>query len=123
VLLDYNSPNAVEKEIRRVVCSVQEAALLDLHVWRVGPGAYSAIVALSARNGTHPAQLRKRLGRIHRLDHVTIEINPTEDEEHAAAKAFPAENERPHVRSSGTRDEYLAVGDIFEARVIRKEHP
>ena len=76
VLLDYSGPNAVEDQIRRIVASVPEAVLLDLHVWRVGPGAYSAIVALNARNGMNPTQLRKRLCDIHNLGHVTIEINP-----------------------------------------------
>jgi cation diffusion facilitator family transporter len=79
VLLDYSAPNSVEEEIRRVVAAETETALLDLHVWQVGPGAYSAIVALSARNGTYPAQLRIRLGRIHHLNHVTIEINPPDE--------------------------------------------
>ena len=79
VLLDYSAPNRVEEKIRRVVASETEAALLDLHVWQVGPGAYSAIVALSACNGTNPAALKKRLGTIHRLRHVTIEINPPDE--------------------------------------------
>ncbi len=79
ILLDYSGPSNVEKEIRRVVTTMEGAALLDLHVWQVGPGAYSAIVALSAWNGTNPVQLRQRLGKIHHLSHLTIEINP-EDE-------------------------------------------
>ena len=98
VLLDYSGPNTVEEEIRRVVASVQEAVLLDLHVWRVGPGAYSAIVALNAWNGTNPAQLRKQLSKIHHLNHVTIEINPPEDERQAAVPALSAEDRHLHGR-------------------------
>ncbi len=79
VLLDYSAPNRVEEEIRHVFAAEKEAALLDLHVWRVGPGAYSTIVALSARNGTNPAALKKHLGAIHHLRHVTIEINPSDE--------------------------------------------
>jgi cation diffusion facilitator family transporter len=91
VLLDYSSPNAVQEEILRIVASVQGAVLLDLHVWRVGPGTYSAIVALSVRNEANPAQLRKRLCMIRRLSHVTIEINPPEYGERVAATAYAAE--------------------------------
>jgi cation diffusion facilitator family transporter len=91
VLLDYSSPNAVQEEIRRVVASVQGAVLLDLHVWRIGPGAYSAIVALSVRNAANPAQLRKRLCTIRQLSHVTIEINPPEYGKRVAATAYAAE--------------------------------
>ena len=93
VLLDYSASNSVEEEIRRVVASEKEAALLDLHVWRVGPGAYSAIVAMSARSRTYPAQLRKRLCRIHHLNHVTIEINPPEDGRQVATSACSAHDE------------------------------
>jgi cation diffusion facilitator family transporter len=91
VLLDYSGPNSVEEEIRRVVASVQEATLLDLHVWRVGPGSYSAIVALTARNSDNPTHLRKQLGKIHHLNHVTIEINPPEDERSAVATPISAQ--------------------------------
>ena len=79
VLLDYSAPNRLEEEIRHVVASETEAALLDLHVWQIGPNAYSAIVALRCDNGASPAQLRKQLCRIHHLQHVTIEINPTDE--------------------------------------------
>jgi len=92
VLLDYTGPNAVEEAIRRVVASEKEAALLDLHVWRIGSGAYSAIVALRAGNGTYPAALRKRLCEINGLSHLTIEINPPEDERQVAAAVCSNEN-------------------------------
>jgi len=93
VLLDYSAHTPVEEAIRRVVTSEEDAHLMDLHVWRVGPGAYSAIVALSAENGMNPAHLRKKLCAIHHLDHVTIEINPPEYGERVAATAYAAEGE------------------------------
>ena len=93
VLLDYTGPTPVEEAIRRIVSSEEDADLLDLHVWRVGPGSYSAIVALSAGNGMNPAHLRKKLCGIHHLDHVTIEINPSPSVLSEAAHACPADDD------------------------------
>jgi cation diffusion facilitator family transporter len=95
VLLDYSAHTPVEETIRHVVTSEEDAHLLDLHVWRVGPGAYSAIVALSAENGMNPAYLRKKLCAIHHLDHVTIEINSPDGVMPGAAGFCPTDDEIP----------------------------
>lgn len=95
VLLDYSDQNPIEGEIRNIVAAEGDAALLDLHVWRVGPGAYSAILALSARGDANPARLRKRLCAIHHLDHLTIEINPAGCKTPGAADACPGNDESP----------------------------
>jgi len=75
VLIDYAGRNPIAVEIRRIVAAESDASLLDLHVWQVGPGAYSAILALAAGNGTHLAALKTQLGRIPHLAHLTIEVN------------------------------------------------
>jgi Co/Zn/Cd efflux system component len=93
VLLDYSDPTLVEEGIRRIVASEADAVLLDLHVWRVGPGSFSAIVALRAGNAANPVHLRKRLCDIHNLDHVTIEINPPATTMPGEAVACPAKDE------------------------------
>jgi cation diffusion facilitator family transporter len=93
VLLDYSDQTPVEAAIRHVVASERDATLMDLHVWRVGPGAYSAIVALSARDGVSPVNLRRRLCDVHHLHHVTIEINLPEETITSMDAACPADDE------------------------------
>jgi len=69
VLLDAAEP-ALEAEVRAQVEGPGDARITDLHVWRVGPGAYAAIVSVI---GADPAQVRERLAPVHEIGHLTIE--------------------------------------------------
>jgi cation diffusion facilitator family transporter len=77
VLIDYTAGNPIAHEIRRIVAAESDAALLDLHVWQVGPGAFSAILALKTDNGGSLTALKARLGQVPHLAHLTIEVNPS----------------------------------------------
>lgn len=48
--------------------------ITDLHVWQVGPGHHSAIVALVSAEPRPPAHYKAKLGHIHELSHVTVEV-------------------------------------------------
>lgn len=50
--------------------------ITDLHVWRVGPGHWSVIIALRAEAPEAPTRYKERLGHIHELSHVTVEVQP-----------------------------------------------
>jgi len=75
VLLDATDRH-LEAEVREEVEGPGDAKITDLHVWRLGPGAYGAIVSYL---GAAPApEVRKRLTRVHELSHVTVEAySPT----------------------------------------------
>ena len=70
VLLDISDPH-LEQEIRDEVERAGDARIFDLHVWRVGPGAFAAIVGF-AGSATAGA-VRQRLRAVHELRHVTVE--------------------------------------------------
>lgn len=70
VLLDASEPQ-LEDEVRQEVERDGDARITDLHVWRVGPGAYAAIVSFTGR-ATAEA-VRRRLTVVHELAHVTVE--------------------------------------------------
>ncbi|MCK0196133.1 CDF family Co(II)/Ni(II) efflux transporter DmeF [Ancylobacter sp. 6x-1] len=69
VLLDTSDP-ALEREIRAKVEGPGDARILDLHVWRVGPAAHAAIVSIT---GADPADIRRRLGPVEGIGHLTVE--------------------------------------------------
>ena len=69
VLLDAHE-SRIEHEIRHVVEGPGDARITDLHVWRVGPGAHAAIVAVTGIDG---ASVRARLRGIHDIAHLTVE--------------------------------------------------
>lgn len=48
--------------------------ITDLHVWRLGPGSYGAIVALTSDNPLPPGSIRARLAHLDGLAHVTVEV-------------------------------------------------
>lgn len=52
-----------------------DATVEDVHLWRVGPGRYSAIFALTSSEGRSPLELKKQLCHLQNLVHVTIEVN------------------------------------------------
>ena len=48
-----------------------DARITDLHVWRIGPDAHSAIVSVTG--AVDVATVRDRLRPVHELGHLTVE--------------------------------------------------
>ncbi|MCG2663830.1 MULTISPECIES: CDF family Co(II)/Ni(II) efflux transporter DmeF [Brevundimonas] len=70
VLLDTTDAHLSE-EVRDCIEGPGDARIVDLHVWRVGPEAYAAIVSVS---GNVVADVvRARLVPVHELAHITVE--------------------------------------------------
>lgn len=70
VLLDATDA-AIESEIRALVEGPGDATITDLHVWRVGPGAHSAIISVV---GTTRETICQRVAPVHEIEHLTVEI-------------------------------------------------
>ena len=72
VLLDAHETH-LEEDIREFVEGPGDARITDLHVWRVGPGAHAAIVAVKGIDGD---SVRSRLREVHEIAHLTVEHRP-----------------------------------------------
>lgn len=70
VLLDTADPHLID-EIRDCVEGPGDAQITDLHIWRIGPQAHAAIVAVAG--SPNPAAIRARLSPVHEIAHLTIE--------------------------------------------------
>ena len=70
VLLDATDA-AIEAEIRELVEGPGDAKITDLHVWRVGPGAHSAIISVV---GATREVICTRVKPVHEIEHLTVEI-------------------------------------------------
>ena len=78
VLLDAEMDAPVIDEIREVIAeSPVKAEITDLHVWRVGKGKYSCILALTTTGDVEPDFFKKQLSIHEELAHITIELNRT----------------------------------------------
>ena len=76
VLLDAEMDAPVVEEIREVIATGSPVAeITDLHVWRVGRGKYSCVVALVTGADATPEHYRQALGIHEELAHITVEIN------------------------------------------------
>ena len=76
VLLDADAPPYLATNIRESIrCQDPQCDIQDLHVWRVGPGHYSAIVSLVSPNGSTADDFKTRLGDLEGVSHVTVEVH------------------------------------------------
>jgi cation diffusion facilitator family transporter len=75
VLLDYDRHGNMGLKIRTILEQGGEIQVNDLHVWRLGPGHYSAAITVSSKDYISPENLKTSLCHIHGLSHVTIEVD------------------------------------------------
>ena len=72
-LLDVNPSPTLTEEIRKRL-EAAGARVLDLHLWRLGPGHHAAIVVVS-EDPPQPAEAyRRRLRDLSSLSHLTVEV-------------------------------------------------
>jgi cation diffusion facilitator family transporter len=77
-LLDSHDDSALENAVRaRLEGASPGVAVLDLHVWRLGPGHHALLVALRGPSLRSPDEYRRLLADVPGLAHVTIEANST----------------------------------------------
>jgi cation diffusion facilitator family transporter len=77
ILLDMNPDKRMAENVRHVIEDNGDT-VLDLHVWRVGPGHMSAVVSVvTSEAQRNPGFYHAALKRFKGLSHVTVEVNPT----------------------------------------------
>ena len=75
ILLDISSSGAIEERIRSAVESAGDK-LIDLHVWRIGPGHFAAVASVVSRASQRgPAFYHDALRRLNGLSHITVEVH------------------------------------------------
>jgi cation diffusion facilitator family transporter len=76
ILLDMNPDRRMAENVRHVIENSGDT-VLDLHVWRVGPGHMSAVVSVVTQDTErNPGFYHAALKRFKSLSHVTVEVNP-----------------------------------------------
>lgn len=72
-LLDVNPSPELSREVGERL-QAQGERLLDLHLWRLGPGHFAAVAVVAAPADRTADALRARLQGLAALSHVTIEL-------------------------------------------------
>ncbi|MBB3974665.1 CDF family Co(II)/Ni(II) efflux transporter DmeF [Hansschlegelia beijingensis] len=83
-LVDAPADPNLERKIRERL-EVGGDRVCDLHLWRVGPGHLSAIVALVTHEPREPEIYKAKLADLRELSHLTVEVNRCTDARCAAA--------------------------------------
>ncbi|MDE2005947.1 MAG: CDF family Co(II)/Ni(II) efflux transporter DmeF [Rhodospirillales bacterium] len=73
ILLDMTADPQLAESLRALVAAEGDR-LLDLHLWRLGPGHLGAILAIETASGHDAARYHAALARFSALSHVTVEI-------------------------------------------------
>ena len=76
VLLDVNPSPELTEEVRRRLQREGEE-VVDLHLWRLGPGHHAAIVVVAAEQPQPAEAYRARLKGLAGLSHITVEVRAT----------------------------------------------
>ncbi len=81
ILLDMSSDRRLAENVRHAI-EDRGDKVVDLHVWRVGPGHMSAVVSIATDESRHDSRFyHAALKRFKGLSHVTVEVQPA----HSAA--------------------------------------
>jgi cation diffusion facilitator family transporter len=79
ILLDICPTNTIENKVRKAVEAAGDQ-LIDLHVWRLGPGHFGAVVSVVSKVVQRgPAFYHAVLRRFQGLSHITVEVHTTGD--------------------------------------------
>jgi len=73
ILLDMSPDPAMADKVRKTIESDGDR-LVDLHLWRLGPGHLGAVVSVVTGQPRDPAFYRAQLNRFKSLSHVTVEV-------------------------------------------------
>ena len=75
ILLDMDVNTPLSENIQNLLEAEGENHIHDLHLWRLGPGHFAAIISLSARDPQPPEHYKDLLEDIRELRHITVEVN------------------------------------------------
>ena len=73
ILLDMSPDAALAERVRQTVESDGDR-LIDLHLWRLGPGHLGAVLSVATNRQRGPEYYQSLLRRFRTLSHVTIEV-------------------------------------------------
>ncbi|MEZ0604092.1 CDF family Co(II)/Ni(II) efflux transporter DmeF [Paraburkholderia sp. IW21] len=78
ILLDMSPDQRMTENVRHAIEDSGDK-VLDLHVWRVGPGHMSAVISVATPEARRDSRFyHALLQRFNGLSHVTVEVNPME---------------------------------------------
>ena len=75
ILLDHQAPGAILERTRAAIESVADNRIADLHIWSIGPGIYSAIVAVVSDAPKSPEHYKSLIPSDLGIVHTIVEVH------------------------------------------------
>jgi cation diffusion facilitator family transporter len=75
ILLDKNIDKDIIAAIQKKIEVEEDNRVADLHVWKLGPRDYGAILSLVTHYPKDPEHYKTMLSDFHQLAHITVEVN------------------------------------------------
>ena len=76
ILLDQSMEHTDIIKIKKILETDSDNRVSDVHIWKVGPDHYAAIISIVTHYPKPPEHYKFLLKDLKQLDHITIEINP-----------------------------------------------
>jgi cation diffusion facilitator family transporter len=80
ILLDRNITLEKTKDIINTIESDSDNRISDIHIWKVGPADYAAMISLVTHFPKNSDYYKNLLSKYEELSHITIEVNYCEEE-------------------------------------------
>ncbi len=80
ILLDRNIEHNQIESIRQVIESDSDNRVSDIHIWKVGPVDYAAVISLVTHHPQPTEHYKNLLKNFKELSHLTIEVNLCKDD-------------------------------------------
>jgi cation diffusion facilitator family transporter len=74
-LVDASADTRLRRAVRSAVETDGDARVADLHIWQVGPSAWSTVISVVADRPLEPGAYAGRLAALPQLRHVTVEVH------------------------------------------------
>jgi len=75
ILLDQQGPDALIKKVKDCIEADGKSRVVDLHLWSIGPGIFSAAISLVTRNPQSAEYYKRLIPAELGVAHVTLEVN------------------------------------------------
>ncbi len=75
ILLDQSMDDKNIIQINRILESDSDNRVSDVHIWRVGPDHYAAVISIVTHYPKPPEHYKLLLKSLKKLSHITIEVN------------------------------------------------
>lgn len=89
ILLDKNKDFEFMQSIREKIEADSDNRICDIHVWKVGPLDYAAIISIVTHFPKNPEYYKGLLRDFNELSHVTIEVNECKEKPCLVPKIKP----------------------------------